>query len=406
MSVLNPPLGSSRREVATISIVSAGHFVSHLLQLALAPLFIAMRADLGVTFTELGAVLSVFYLCSGGGQVAAGVLVDRFGADRLLIGGMVLQAGAIAAMGLAPSLLALFPLAALAGFGNSVYHPADLSILSHRVGASRLGRAFAVHVVAGSLGYVASPLLVGSLGQAFGWRVALMATGLACLAVAVSFLLVRPLLKIDAAVHGAAGGAASLSFGAILRMRVVVLAFGYFFLTAICLVGMQSFGITALQEGFDMGAGFASLTLTSYLGASIVGVMAGGHMADRVTHHHRIAILGLLTACVTLLAIGLLAMPPVATFTLMMVAGCALGVTTPSRDVLVRQATPGAARGKVFGIVYSGFDVGALVGPLLYGALLDRHLTHAVFIAAALPLLLAMVTVTGVRARAAAPSRD
>ncbi|MBA4790614.1 MAG: MFS transporter [Rhizobiales bacterium] len=406
MSVLNPPLGATRREIATVSIVSAGHFVSHLLQLALAPLFIAMRADLGVSFTELGVVLSVFYLCSGGGQVVAGVLVDRFGADRLLIGGMMLQSASIAAMGLAPSLLSLLPLAALAGFGNSVYHPADLSILSHRVGAPRLGRAFAMHVVAGSLGYAASPLVVGSLGQAYGWRVALTATGLFCLAAAFAFLLARPLLRIEHAAPGTAAGAAPLRFADILRLRVVVLAFAYFFLTATCLVGLQSFGITALQEGFGMSASFAALTLTCYLGANIVGVMAGGHLADRASHHHRIAISGLAVACLALLAIGLSSLPPWGTFLLLLATGSALGVTTPSRDVLVRQATPETARGKVFGLVYSGFDVGALAGPVLYGALLDDHRTHAVFVAAALPLLLAMVTVTGVRARAAAPSRD
>ncbi|MEW6255156.1 MAG: MFS transporter [Pseudomonadota bacterium] len=404
--MLNLPIGSPRREIATISIVSAGHFVSHLLQLALAPLFIAMRSDLGVSFTELGAVLSVFYLCSGAGQVAAGILVDRFGADRLLIAGMMLQSGAIAAMGLAPSHLALLPLAALAGLGNSVYHPADLSILSHQVAPPRLGRAFAAHVVAGSLGYVASPLLVGALGLAFGWRFALLATGLGCFGAALCFLLVRPLLKIDAAPGGEQAGDAMLSFGSILRMKVVVLAFSYFFLTATCLVGLQSFGITALQEGFGMTAPIASLALTFYLAASILGVMAGGYLADRVRHHHGVAILGLMVGCGALLAIGALSLPPAGTFGLMMLAGGALGITTPSRDVLVRQATPGTARGKVFGIVYSGFDVGALVGPLVYGALLDQHRTHAVFIAAALPLLIAMVTVVGVKARPAAPSPD
>ncbi|WP_127090906.1 MFS transporter [Aquabacter cavernae] len=405
MSVLNPPHGAMRREIATISIVSSGHFISHLLQLSLAPLFIAMRADLGVSFTELGVVLSVFYLCSGGGQVVAGVLVDRFGADRLLIGGMMLQSGSIAAMGFAPSYFALLPLAALAGFGNSVYHPADLSILSHKVSPPRLGRAFAMHVAAGSLGYAASPLVVGSLGLGFGWRVALTATGLACLVVALCFLLARPLLRLERVAHGTAAGEAQLSFGDILRLRVVVLAFAYFFLTATCLVGLQSFGITALQEGFGMSAAFAGLTLTCYLAANILGVLAGGHVADRATHHHRIAIGGLAVACLALLTIGLASLPPAGTFALMLVAGCALGITTPARDVLVRHATPQTARGKVFGLVYSGFDVGALAGPVLYGALLDDHLTHAVFVVAALPLLLAMVTVTGVKARGEAPSR-
>lgn len=400
MSLALQPAPVVRREFATISAVSAGHFVSHLLQLALAPLFIAMRDDLGVSFTELGVLLSTFYLFSGGGQVVAGILVDRFGADRLLLSGIFLQSAAMAAIGLAPTFAAMLPLAALAGIGNSVYHPADLSILSHRVGTERLGRAFALHVVAGNFGYAASPLVSGALALAYGWRTALVVMGLSCLLAGLALLLARPALRIerqeDPARHSAAPGP---SFASVASSQVVLLAFFYFFVTAVCLVGLQSFGITALQEGFGMGAAFAALTLTFYQGANICGVMTGGYVADRATHHHRIAMVGLSMAAAGLLVVGLVQVPPIITLLLMMVVGFSMGMTTPSRDVLVRHAAPANARGKVFGVVYSGFDVGALVGPLLYGMLLDRHLTHAVFLAAAAPLLLGVVTVIGVRKR-------
>ncbi|OZA86668.1 MAG: hypothetical protein B7X76_05120 [Azorhizobium sp. 39-67-5] len=87
------------------------------------------------------------------------------------------------------------------------------------------------------------------------------------------------------------------------------------------------------------------------------------------------------------------------TLCLVTAAGAFIGITTPSRDVLIRHAAPENARGKVFGLVYSGFDLGSLTGPIIYGALLDAHLTHAVFLAAAAPLVVAMVTVIGVRVR-------
>ncbi len=400
MSVAIHPAVAPRREFATISVVSAGHFVSHVLQLALAPLFIAMREDLGVSFTELGVVLSIFYLFSGAGQVLAGIMVDRFGADRLLIGGILLQSASVACMGLAPNYAALLPLAALAGLGNSVYHPADLSILSHRIRSERLGRAFALHVVAGNVGYAVSPLLAGALGLMYGWRTALVVMGLGCLLVGFGLILARSVLRIERhlepAHHMAAGVPSVLD---IVTNPVVVLAFFYFFLTATCLVGLQSFGITALQEGFGMGTAFAALTLTVYQAATICGVMIGGFIADRAVNHHRIAMVGLGAASAFLLAIGLGQNPASVTFVLMALAGFSLGVTTPSRDVLVRHAAPANARGKVFGFVYSGFDVGALAGPLMYGALLDRHLTHAIFIAAAVPLLVGVVTVIGVKVK-------
>lgn len=391
------------REIATISIVSLAHFVSHLLQLALAPLFIAMRTDLGASFTELGVVLSVFYLFSGAGQVVAGILVDRFGAHRLLIGGMALQAAAMGAMGLVPNYASLLPLAALAGLGNSVYHPADLSILSHRISPRRLGRAFALHVVGGSIGYAASPIVTGTLALFYGWRVALVATGLFCLLITAGFILARPLLRMDVVPPPARGHAmqdvAAPRFFDIMRMPVVLLAFFYFFLTAICLAGMQGFGISALREGFDMTPAFAAMTLALYQGGNICGILVGGYIADRARHHHRVAMTGLAAAAVVLGIVGLAQLHPFATLCLVVMAGAFIGITTPSRDVLVRHAAPENARGKVFGLVYSGFDVGSLIGPVIYGALLDAHLNHAVFLAAAAPLLVAVVTVIGVRVR-------
>ncbi|MEP9375478.1 MFS transporter [Aquabacter sp. CN5-332] len=392
------PATAPRRELATISAVSAGHFVSHILQLALAPLFIAMRDDLGVSFTELGVLLSIFYLFSGGGQVVAGIMVDRFGADRLLLGGILLQSASMAAMGLAPTYATMLPFAALAGLGNSVYHPADLSILSHRIRTERLGRAFALHVVAGNLGYAASPLASGALALMYGWRTALVVMGVSCLMVGFALMMARPLLRIERhQEHAHQEAAGAPSFADIIASRVVLLAFFYFFLTAICLVGLQSFGITALQEGFGMGTAFAALTLTFYQGANVCGVMLGGYIADRASHHHRIAMAGLAVAAVALFVIGLVQIPPLATLVLMVVIGFSLGMTTPSRDVLVRHAAPANARGKVFGFVYSGFDIGALAGPLMYGIMLDNHMTHAVFLGAAAPLLVGIVTVIGVR---------
>jgi MFS transporter, FSR family, fosmidomycin resistance protein len=74
-------------------------------------------------------------------------------------------------------------------------------------------------------------------------------------------------------------------------------------------------------------------------------------------------------------------------------AGIASGITAPSRDVLVRRAATGLGMGSVFGFVYSGFDLGSSTAPLLFGALLDRHASHAVFFTLALAFALAAPTV-------------
>ncbi|MDI4665243.1 MFS transporter [Xanthobacter autotrophicus] len=390
-------------EVSTIGAVGVAHFCSHLLQLALAPLFLMMRADLGVSFFALGAVLAVFYLCSGVGQVTAGILVDRFGAHRLLLGGLLLQGTATAAMGLAPHYVVLLPLAALAGLGNSVYHPADLSILSHKVAPARLGRAFAAHVIAGSIGFALSPLVSAAIGTAHGWRTAVGAMGAGVVVLGLALFACRKALKTEPE-HGRAPGAKAAhgpapTFFQVLALPVVLTAFLYFLLTSISLSGIQSFSIVALQEGFGATVALATLAVTLYQCGNAAGVSLGGAVADRTTRHHLIAMGGLAFACALALLAAVLVVPATVTVGLVALVGFAMGLTTPSRDVLVRSAAPAGATGKVFGVVYSGYDIGALLGPLMFGRMLDHHMPRLVFVGAAIPLGLAVMTAFAVRRR-------
>src|ERR1700732_2005223 len=194
------------RDVAVISLVGAAHYMSHMLQLALPPLFPILHNEFGVSFTELGAFVTLFYVVSGLSQAAAGVLVDRFGAYLLLVGGLVTLSAASGLAGLVGSYWLLLTLAPIAGLGNCVFHPADLSILSHRVSESRLGRAYAVHGISGSLGYATSPLLVTLIAAYAGWQAALIALGTVGLIIAAVLHLNRALLAYPFATTTHAGG--------------------------------------------------------------------------------------------------------------------------------------------------------------------------------------------------------
>lgn len=406
-------------EASTIGAVGIAHFCSHFLQLALAPLFLTMRDDLGVSFVDLGLLLSVFFFASGAGQVMAGILVDRFGAHRLLLCGLLLQGAATAAMGLAPRYEVLLPLAALAGLGNSVYHPADLSILSHRVAPARLGRAFAAHVIAGNVGFALSPLVSGAIGAAHGWRTALTLMGALVVLAGIGLLIFRGLLTCGPAEepgtqgqgtqggsterHGAGGFGAQAQpapdFLHILAMPVVLMAYLYFILTAFALTSFQSFSITALQEGYGASLALATLAPALYQLGNTMGVALGGALADRTDRHHHVAMGGLAIACILGLLAALLPGLPMATVGLIAAVGTALGLTTPSRDVLVRAVAPAGARGKVFGVVYSGYDMGALIAPVLFGLALDHQMPRLVLLGGAVPLGLAVLTAFAVRRR-------
>ncbi|MGO8919423.1 MAG: MFS transporter [Stellaceae bacterium] len=388
------------RDVAVISLVGTAHYMSHVLQLALPPLFPILHAEFGVSFTELGAFVTLFYVASGLGQAAAGVLVDRYGAPRLLAAGLMLLSGSIALAGFAGSYWQLLPLAPIAGLGNSIFHPADLSILSHRVSEGRLGRAYAVHGISGSLGYATSPVLVTLIAFYANWHVALIAVGLVGLAVAAVAFANRALLDYaHAAAAHVAGAPRRTPYLQLIGAPVVLMAFGYFAMTSFAGSGMQTFSITALTSGFGLSLHAATLGLTGYLIGGALGMVGGGFLADRTHHHHRVAMAGI--AIAALLMLGIAVLPGITAFVVpvTVLAGIANGITGPSRDVLVRKAAAGIGTGSVFGFVYSGFDLGSSTAPLLFGMLLDHGASHAVFLAIACSFALGVPTVMQVRQR-------
>jgi MFS transporter, FSR family, fosmidomycin resistance protein len=394
---------SLRDDVRVIALIGSGHTVSHFLQLTLPPLFPLLRDELGVSWVALGVISSVFYVVSGLAQPVAGFCVDRLGARRVLLSGMALFGAAIALTGLAPTYHALLPIAALAGLGNSVFHPADYSILNATVSGRRIARAYSLHQISGNLGWVLAPLLVGSLTHVAGWRVALMtAGGLALLATLLIAVQTRGLgapLPPAPRAHGA-GLRADLR---LLMAVPILMAFGYFVLLTASTSGIQTFAVPALGAIYQAPLVLATGALTVYLFGNASGVLTGGFLADRATRHDLVAATGVLSAATLMVVLASGALPLGAVTVVMALTGFSMGVTAPSRDMLVRAATPRGSSGKVFGFVYSGLDVGSLIAPPVYGWLLDRDEPRAMFAVVALVMLVMIATVVQVRRRVARP---
>ncbi len=375
------------QDIKVVGLVSAAHFMSHFFQIVLPPLFPLLKDAFGIGYAELSIVMTLMYASSGLMQTPAGILVDRFGPTRVLIGGLGLYSAAVLLYGFAPNIWVLGALAVAAGLGNCVFHPSDYAILSARVEATRLGRAYGVHNLGGSLGWAAAPIAVLSLSSVFGWRAGLSILG------GVGLLLTLCLVVQSAALTTerrapAAGEEAARSAGMFLS-RPILVCFGYFTLLAMATVTLQAFLPSSLVSGFGVSVQVATTALTSFLVGSALGMFAGGIVADSFRRHELIVATGLLTAATLSLSIGVLAMPIVALIPCIAVAGFGFGCTTPSRDMLVRGATPAGATGRVFGFVYSGLDLGSAITPPFLGLLLDHHLPRLVFVFATIILVLA-----------------
>ena len=386
---------SLRRDVRIIGLVGAAHAFSHFFQLALAPLFPLLRAEFDVSWTTLGMLVGIFYAASALTQLSAGFAVDRAGARPVLLSGLALLACGTLLASLAPGVGWLFPIVAAMGAGNGVFHPADFAILNANVAPRRLGYAYSAHGIGGNLGYAISPIVSFGIASLYGWRVALAtmgAMGLVALGVLASQ---RRLLTSHRA-----GDAKASSLRATLRMftqPAIVLCFCYFAAQTTASVGLQNFLPAALNAGFAVPLGLATSAVTAYLLGSTAGIAAGGYVATRTARHDRIAATGLLVAASLMVLVASGSVPMAAIIPLFVVAGVALGSTGPSRDLIVRNATPKGASGRVYGFVYSGLDLGATLGPIWFGLMLDRDLPRQLFLVVSVLLVVAMGTVLHVR---------
>jgi len=362
--------------------------MSHFYQLVLPPIFPLLVGVFGVGYADLGLVFSVTYVVSGLMQTPAGILVDRFGPARVLIGGLGIYSGSVFLSGLAGNIWWLVPLMATAGLGNCVFHPADYAIMTARVRPTRLGRAFGAHTLAGNFGWVAAPVAVLALTQEFGWRAALMILGTAGGVFTLYLASQSRLLAVETAPRRADAPASRN----LLISAPILFCFGYFALLSASQVALQNFLPSAAMAAFSISIEAANLILTIFLFGSSIGTLFGAVIADRLPRQEATVAIGLSLAAALSLVLAVAVLPLSAVAALAALAGLGIGVTIPARDMLVRGAAPEGATGRVFGFVYSGLDLGAAVTPFFIGQLLDRGLPRLVFVVAAAALIVAIAS--------------
>ncbi|MCS0806816.1 MFS transporter [Massilia agilis] len=389
---------SLRDDARVIGLVGIAHGVSHFFHLILAGLFPWIKAAFGLSYAELGLLMTVFFVVSGIGQALSGFIVDRVGARAVLFAGLALLGASALVLASAPNYALLLAGSMLAGCGNAVFHPADYTLLNQRVSKPRLAHAFSVHGVSGNLGWAAAPVFLAAVAALSNWRVALVAAALIPFGVLALLLLNRSVLRTVAAPARPAAREEGGSFD-FLRLPQVWMCFGFFFLTAVALAGIQSFASTALVATYGISLAAATSAYTIYMLASAGGMVMGGFFAARSSNHDRTIAFAFTLAAVLALLLAAGVVPGPLVVVLMGLIGLASGVAGPSRDLLIRSAAPKNATGRVFGVVYSGLDSGLALGPLLFGALMDASHPAWVFVGIALFQALAIATAVTVGTR-------
>jgi MFS family permease len=381
------------RDAKVIGIVSAAHFVSHVHVMLLPPIFLLVKDHFGTSYGAIALALTVFNVMSALLQTPAGFLVDRVGARVMLTAGLILSGASLCVAVLLPGYWTFLIGFALLGVANTVYHPADYSILSAAIEGRRIGKAFSVHTFAGYLGFGVTPAMVLAAVSIWGWNGGFLVAAVLSFGAAILLMVTGSVLPRVPRKAATTAKATETKVGWELLLSPPVLRnLLFFFCLAMANGGIQTFAVVSLGAIHGTSAEVANIGLSGFLLFSAAGVLLGGIIADRTPHHERVAAIGF--ACTSTMAVllGWVDMPAAVLIFVMSLGGLLNGMIQPSRDMMVRAVTPPGSFGKVFGFVTTGFNLGGMVAPLAFAWLMDHGRPQMIYAIVVVFILLALVT--------------
>ncbi|EJM14386.1 arabinose efflux permease family protein [Pseudomonas sp. GM18] len=376
------PSQSSPLVMRIIGAVALAHLINDLIQAVLPSIYPMLKANYGLTFTQVGLITLTFQLTASLLQPWVGYHTDRHPKPWLLPAGTVCTLIGILMMSVVGSFPMILLAAGLIGIGSSTFHP-EASRVARLASGGRFGLAQSTFQVGGNAGSAFGPLLAAAIIIPYGQGNVAWFGLFALFALFVLYRISRwyanhlNLFKLkqgQAATHG-------LSKGRVISALVVLglLVFSKYFYMA----SLTSYFTFYLIEKFDLSVASSQLHLFLFLGAVAAGTFFGGPIGDRIGRKAVIwfSILGV--APFTLL------LPHVDLFwtsVLSVVIGFILASAFSAIVVYAQELVPGNVgmiAGVFFGLMFGFGGIGAA----LLGHLADVHgIEYVYFLCSFLPL--------------------
>ncbi len=386
-----PRMNLQERKI--VGLIGSAHFFSHFYFLLLPLMFPILYDVYGVGYTELGIGYAVFSLCTMVCQAPIGFIVDQFGARWILLIGIAVESLALALFGVFQTYTGYLVLMALAGFANSVYHPCDYSILTRSVNRASLGKAFSIHTFCGQAGSVTAPVVIIMITAGIEWSFALLLCGGVGLVILTILGIGFRTLDIPSTNEYEGAMQKRTSSFKLLFSAPVLLGWLFFCGFAMSSTGLYDFSVSAFTEIYDSTLAQAGIVIWLFLAADAVGILWAGVLAHRWKSHELVVTYCLIIVAACMFFITLVPMSLALLSIPMMIAGLFYGFIAPSRDVIISNLAPAKDMGKVFGTVTTGFNAGGIIGPPLFGLLLDLGDPYSIFWGAGVLSILTVLTV-------------
>ena len=402
-AVVLPQQPAPRSEWRELWLITIGHSLTHWYPATFYLLLPLIGNELGLSYSQIGLIMTCKYIASAIANVPGGVLVDTVGRKGLLMALSLFWVGfPYLLMGFSHGYLMLLACVALVGFGNALWHPTAIPTLGRRY-PERKGLVLSVHGMGGNVGDAIAPIVIGAALAVFSWREVVVLNVLPGLVVAALLFVFLGSMRVGArkAGHEAQSFATYLAgLRDLFRSRsLVLLSTGSAFRTM-----TQSTLLTFLPVylAHDMGYSpfWVGACLFALQAAGFAASPVAGHLSDRLGRK-QILVGSMLSTAVVLAAMGLTGGSPLF-IALIAVLGFFLYATRPVIQAWMLESTPKHLGGSSIGILFGAQAVGAALGPIVGGMIADRHGLLATFYFLAATIVVANLFVIPVRKEAAA----